>query len=214
MAVKIGVAGQKGGVGKSTIVRALNCAYTMAGWHSIVAEFDISQSTVQMWLQTRIENGIEPTVSVQSFATVSQALRIADNYDAMIFDGGAKATKTTVDIAKASDFIVIPTGFAVDDMRPAASLANELADDHGIPIERIAFAFCRTGDSPAEHVEARSYLLKTRFHVLSGAIPEKGMYRRAHDTGLSLIEARHQGLRKKADELVQSIVDRVAFLTK
>lgn len=214
MPVKIAVLAQKGGVGKSSLVRSLGCAYTAAGWETLIADMDTGQSTVQMWLQTRLQMGIEPAIAVQSFAQVSQVLKIADHYDALIFDGAGYASKVTADIAKASDLIIIPTGFSTDDMRPAAALANELVDRQKIPAERIAFAFCRTGDSPAEHVESRHYLNQTGYHVLSGAIPEKGIYRRAHDEGLSMIEARHKGLREKADALITSISARVAELTQ
>ncbi|MDU8551581.1 hypothetical protein RYB35_28385, partial [Pseudomonas syringae pv. actinidiae] len=70
----------------------------------------------------------------------------------------------------------------------------------------------RGGDSDKEIVEARSYLSATPYHLLAGTLYEKVLYRRAHDSGFSVTEVSHKGLREQADRLVQSIVDRISSL--
>lgn len=214
MAVKVGFVAQKGGVGKTTLAEATACGYATNGWDVKIADLDTRQSTSYEWLADRLDAQIEPVIAVEKFGTVAQALKVAPHYDLLVLDGGGQASTTTVDIAKTSDLVVIPTGFSRADMRPAVTLAHELVTRHGIPAERLCFAFCRAGDSEVEQVEARSYLLKSGYHVLSGSIPEKTLYRRAQDGGYALTETRHKGLRDKADQLVQAIIDRVTQLTK
>ncbi|WP_344840358.1 P-loop NTPase, partial [Actinocorallia longicatena] len=46
----IGVVSQKGGVGKSTISRAVATTYAAAGWNVKVADLDINQAFCFSWL--------------------------------------------------------------------------------------------------------------------------------------------------------------------
>ncbi len=209
MGYKIGVVSQKGGVGKSTLARSTASTYAAAGWNVKIADLDINQSTSFSWLQRRLKSGITPVVNVECFGTLSQALRVADAYDLMIFDGAPHATKATVEIAKVSDLLVLPTGLSLDDMEPTVILANALANKHGIESGKICFALCRAGNSEKELAEAREYLSETPFHLLDGVMFEKTAFRRAHDSGLAAIETPYKGPREQADQLIQSIINRL-----
>ena len=129
MGYKIGVVSQKGGVGKSTLARATASTYAAAGWNVKIADLDINQSTSFSWLQRRLKSGITPVVNVECFGTLAQALRVADAYDLMIFDGAPHATKATVEIAKVSDLVVLPTGLSLDDMEPCLLYTSDAADE-------------------------------------------------------------------------------------
>ena len=213
MAVKIGLVSKKGGPGKSTIARGLAVAFAQNDWAVKIADFDLGQKTSVEWVQTRMLNGHTPEVFAEPFASVAQALRIADQYDAIIFDGRPDASLIVADIAKASDLIIIPTGLATDDLRPAVVMADELHSLHGIPVNRIAFALNHVGDSAAELAEAQEYLGHKPYLVLDGHLPEMVNYRRAMDSGLSIIETRHKGPRAQAERVIQSIMTRINELT-
>jgi chromosome partitioning protein len=148
---------------------------------------------------------------VEQFGRVDQALKKADQLDLLIFDGAPHATQTTQAIAKVCDLIIIPTGLAVDDLEPTVILAHDLA--RHMPRSQIAFALCRVGDSEPEIAEVRRYLRETNYIVLDGALPDMTGYRRAFDEGLVASETRYPGLNKRAEQLAQSIVDRIAILT-
>ncbi|MEQ5770040.1 ParA family protein [Halomonas sp. H33-56] len=208
----IGVFSQKGGVGKSTTARAIATTYAKAGWDVKVADLDINQSTSFTWLQRRLANGVEPVVSVETFGTVSHALRNADRYDLTVLDGAPHASKATAEGAKRADLVVLPTQLSLDDLEPQVMLANSLVSDHGVPAKRIAFALSKTGDSQRELEEARDYLSATPYHVLASQIPEKTAFRRAHDGGLSVVESPYKGPRDQADALIQSLIDRLESL--
>ena len=56
----VGVVSQKGGVGKSTLARAVATTYALAGWNVKVADLDINQASSFSWLQRRLARDIQP----------------------------------------------------------------------------------------------------------------------------------------------------------
>jgi chromosome partitioning protein len=154
---------------------------------------------------------LHPTVAVERFGSVEAALRIAPNYDLLILDGPPHSTAGTLRIATASALAVLPTGLSVDDLEPSVLLAHELTK-HGLDASRIVFALSRTGDSNAEINEARRYIQKAGYACLAAILPEKTAYRRASDEGCALTETRFVSLKRRADEVAQEIIDRVATL--
>jgi chromosome partitioning protein len=206
--VVIGIVSQKGGVGKSTIARLLAREYVNAGWHAKIADLDIAQGTSFSWQARRLRNDIKPAVAVERFGAVEQALRVADHYDLLILDGPPHSSVGTLRIAQASDFVVLPSGLALDDLEPSVLLGQELTRK-GVSANKLAFAFCRIGDSEAELSEAREYVTQARFRVVQEAMPERVAYRRAFDQGRSATETPFVSLNQKADALAQGIINLV-----
>jgi chromosome partitioning protein len=216
VALRIGFASKKGGPGKSTTARATAVGYAQNNWSVKIADFDLGQSTSTRWHRRRLARKDQEklaAVAVEQFGSVAQAMAQAEHYDLLIFDGAPTATMATVDMARACDLLVIPTGLAVDDMEPAVELADKLHFKDGIPVERIAFALNHASDSDAELAEAREYLSHKPYFVLEGQLVEKITYRRAMDVGLSAIEVTHKGLRAQAERLIQSIITRASELS-
>jgi len=213
MGYKISVINQKGGSGKSTIARAIASCYAAAKWDVKIADLDISQSTSFEWLQRRLQNQVEPVVAVEAFGTAAQALKQADNYDLFIFDGAPTASRTTQQISLESDLVIIPTGLAVDDLKPSVVLANNLRKE-GINHERICFVFNRATGSDSEYEVACDYLRQTPYFLIDGRIEDKPCYRQAMDMGQSIIETRFKQPREKADRVIQNIINRLETLTE
>ena len=209
MTILLGMISQKGGVGKSTLARLIAREYALADWHVIIADLDISQGTSTDWKQRREQNSLEPEIAVEPFRTDSQALKVKDIYDLMIFDGAPHSMAGTLEIARNSALTVLPTGLSLDDLRPSIMLAHELCDQ-GISPERILFALCRVGDRDNEIDEARNYIKRAGYNCADGSLPEKTAYRRASDEGKSLSEVTYQSLKTRAEQLAQSIIDRLA----
>ncbi|SFB46206.1 ParA family protein [Azotobacter beijerinckii] len=208
----IGCVSQKGGPGKSTLARALGAAFALNEWSVLLADLDTKQGTATAWQQRRLRAGVSPEVPVQMFGNVAGAVRKAGDADILIVDGAPHASAETVAIAKAAHLLLIPTGLSLDDLEPAVTLANTLADQHSIPLERLAFVLCKTGSSTAELVEARTYLGKTRFATLDGEIPQKPAFSRAMDAGLSVIETPYKAPREQALQVIQAAIARFETL--
>ena len=213
MTLLIGMVSQKGGVGKSTLARLIGREYAQAGWNVKIADLDVSQGTSFNWQARRLQNQIDPSVSVERFGAVEQALKQIGHYDLLILDGPPHSTSGTLRIAEAADLVVLPTGLALDDLEPSVLLAHELAKK-GVSKSKIAFAFCRVGESQHEIIEAQEYIRLAGYHVLAGSVPEKIAYRRASDEGKTLTETRFASLNHRGDQLAQNIIDLVTRLHK
>lgn len=200
----IGVCGQKGGCGKSTISRLIATEYAAAGWTVKIADLDIGQGTSFSWQQRRLQSGLEPVVPVERFGTVDQALKVAPHYDLLVLDAPPHSTAGTLRIGEAADLLVLPTGLAIDDLEPTVLLAHELAKRG---VTKIVFALCRVGESDQEIIEARDYITRAGYRVLPGELPEKVAYRRASDTGKTVAETRYNSLNQRSGVLAQGIVD-------
>ena len=207
MTTIIGLISQKGGVGKSTLARAVAREAAANGLKVKLADLDTQQGTSSNWHRRRLEAGAEPTFSVEAFKTAAQALRVSPEYDCLVLDGPARASAATLEIARQASIVVQPTGASVDDLHPAVLTFHELVRE-GVPTARLAFALCKIG-TDAEEAEARSYIAQAGFHALAGFVPERPAYRQAQNQGFTITETRFPQLNRRVDKLLQSIVERI-----
>ncbi len=205
----IGMISQKGGVGKSTLARMMVREFVEGGLSAKVADLDTQQQTCTHWAGRRAENNVQPELQVQSFAKLDTALREASRFDALILDGKPNASEQTMEIAKASDLVIIPTGQTVDDLHPGVVLAHGLRRK-GIPASKIAFAMFKTTGSNRENAAARQYLGDAGYTVLKGEVQVSTGFGSASDMGKTITETSFSSLNKRASELAQSVIDMMA----
>ncbi|MBX2843569.1 MAG: ParA family protein [Flammeovirgaceae bacterium] len=208
MALIIGVVSQKGGVGKSTISRLIAREYAANDFNVLIADMDISQSTCVQWNKRRLLGKIQPEIDVQLFGSIDKAMKLANNYDLIIFDGAPHATKQTLEVAKQADMVIIPSGTALDDLEPANSLIKELLKK-GLSKSKITLVFNHVGVSVSELEESIEFMQDKGYFVYEKYLPEKTSYRRASDEGKSLTESSHQSTSHTADEVAQVIMNRI-----
>ena len=190
------------------MARLLAVEIAKAGWSTKIADLDPAQGTSTKWKARRDLAGHQPDVAVEKFRTVERAIREAGRYDLMILDGPAHAEQGGRVMAKASDLILMPTGYSLDDMEPQVEAAYEL-ESAGIDPERILFVFCRAKGSESEDSEARSYLRKARVTVLGPVFPELASIRQGHAEGRAASEVPFPKVQEKAIEVAQSIVNEI-----
>lgn len=213
MAVLIGVVSQKGGVVKSMISRLLATEYARVNWNVLIADMDSSQSTSYEWNLRRQKNKINPSIHVDRFIDVEDVIQVHGSYDLVIFDGAPHASRMTKNIANFVHLLLLPTGNSIDDLNPQIRLAHELVND-GINKDKLAFVLSRVGNSHTELNEVLDYLNQTGYMILSGYILEKTAFRQAIREGRSITETRYIGLTNKCEAVVQSVADRINYLTK
>jgi chromosome partitioning protein len=203
MTTTVAIVSQKGGVGKSTLTRALAQKAMKSGLSVKVADLDTQQGTVSDWHRNRLDRGYDPIGSVEVFRTARQALRNSENYDLLILDGAPRASTATLEIAKEADLVIQPTGASLDDLKPAVLLFHELTN-RGVPKNCLAFALFRVG-TEAEAQDAVDYIEEAGYSVLEGFLYERPAYRQAQNEGLSITETRYNTLNKRAEKLIDSI---------
>ncbi|EAA7190321.1 ParA family protein [Citrobacter freundii] len=207
MAWIVGFISQKGGIGKSTKARALAREATSSGIKTKLADLDLEQATSSDWHRRRLAAGLPPAASVELFGTAKQAIESAGDVDLLILDGPARASKGTLEIAKVADLVVQPTGASLDDLIPAIKVFNALVKD-GIPRSKLVFSLSRVG-TEAEEAEARAYISEAGYETLAGCLYEFPAYRQAMNAGLAVTETRYKRLKQNADEVIQSLIDKI-----
>mgnify|MGYP003612118980 CR=1 FL=1 len=194
---------QKGGVGKSTLARAIACEIHKGGNSVKLADLDTQQGTASEWYRIRLNNGFNALGSVEVFDTAERAIDSSRGFDFLVIDGAPRASKGTLEVSKHADLIVLPCCASSDDIIPTIKLAYEL-EKKGCSRNKIAFALMRV-TTEAEINEARIFINEAGFNVLNGCVYEKPAYRQAQNEGLSIIETKYNSLNQKAEILINSI---------
>ena len=199
---------QKGGVGKSAIARLLAVEYANAGWSVKVADLDTMQGSTTKWKSRRDKNGIFPEIPVEKYATVDRAINDAENFDLMVLDGPAFAERGGLTMAQASDLVLMPTGFSLDDMEPQVETAYDL-QTAGIDLEKVIFVFSLIDGSQSEDAAARRYLQKAGMNVCENVLPQYPAIRQAMNTGRAASEVSHPDVKKRVLPLAQEIANKL-----
>lgn len=207
----ISLISQKGGVGKSGVARLLAVEFARAGWSVKIADLDTMQGTATKWKVRRDRAGINPEIPVEKFATIERAVREAERFDLVIIDGPAHAEQGGRGMAKASDLIIMPTCYGLDDLEAQVEAAYDL-EEAGIDRIRIWFVFARTSGSPAEDQAAREYLQRAKINFFEPVLPELPSIRQGHNGGKAASEISYPVIREKAIALAVAIATQVQGL--
>lgn len=208
MMATVAFVSQKGGVGKSTLARALGAVAAHAGLKVRIADLDPDQSTVVAWQKSRQKEKIGGRIDVRGYETSSEAVTDAVGIELLLLDMPGRANMATLEAARLSQLVVLPTGPSLDDLRPCVLLLHELVAA-GMPKSKLTVAICRTLDD-AEEAAARAYIETAGYSVLPGALPERSAYRRAMNMGSAVTETENATLSARADELVEAMLKRIA----
>lgn len=216
MPVVIALVSQKGGVGKSTLARAIATVAARGGLKVRLVDLDPQQRTLLMWEQARRGNELLPEITIEALATSEGAYATAPQDDMLILDLPGHMSEATLHVAQRAHLVIHPTGPSLDDLHPAVLVFHALVKC-GVPRERLVFALCRLL-TQAEEDKARDHLMAAGYAVLPGAIPERAVYREALDQGQSvteidtgldqLVSALMAGLFKKVEEQAYNATDR------
>lgn len=197
---------QKGGVGKSTLCRLIARTYAVAGWNVKICDFNTTQLTSKKWSDVRRELDIEPHIDAEPCVSPTRLRR--EPYDLVVADGRPDSDQSSMEIARHSDLIILPTGTAVDDLEPQLAFGKELVSK-GIPADAILFVLNKIDDGTSAVEAARGYL--DGFAVARQELVSRISYQRAQNYGKALSEVENYigRLAETADILAAEIVDRV-----
>ena len=201
----LGLISQKGGVGKSTLARAIACEAQKAELTVKVADFDLQQGTFSKWHQRRLQSDLEQIGSVEMYKSVKDALEASEGFDLLIMDGEGRASEKTMDIAKVSDLVIIPSGISNDDTDPTCELARALVDK-GISRKKIVVTLSRVGTEASAN-RAREDIEARGFTVVDGYIPEKTSYADAQYVGKSILETSHKSVNEKSQAFIDTLIE-------
>jgi chromosome partitioning protein len=204
---------QKGGVGKSTLSQLVGVSFAAAEWSVKIADFNLKQKTSVDWAAMRLEAKLKPALAAEGYSSVKQALLQQDLFDLMVIDGRPDSDVSSLEIAKTSDLIIIPTGVTLADLQPQVRFANELRSK-GVPKARVWFAINKSIDSILSVMDAREFVRVAGYEVFSTDIPMKTGYQHAQNAGKALTETAFPTLNERAQSLATEIYKEIIALTK
>ena len=208
MSVKIGIIGQKGGTGKSTLSRLLAVAYKAqnASCKVKIADMDLLQQTCVQWNALRLQEKIQPEIKAESFRTVKSVLKEEHFHDVIIFDVAGQVNEETYPVAKYCDILILPSGTNRDDLIPQLRLASQLTKK-GISKDKIAFTLSRVGRSERDEQNAIEVITEDFGYKYLGKVLEKTSIGQAHDTGLSALETKYERINAVGQTLADNIIN-------
>ena len=112
MAIVVAFVSQKGGVGKSTLARALATSSVRAGLAVKTVDLDPEQATITVWAQTRDRYEVSPSIKVDAFRFVKDALASARGEEFVIIDTPVNRTLADDEASNARAYLS-ELGFAV-----------------------------------------------------------------------------------------------------
>ena len=194
---------QKGGVGKSTLARAVARELHANTFSVKLADMDVQQATTVNWHVRRLAAGLDPIGSVECFRTFTEAKASATHFDALVIDAAGRASAQSAEIAAEADLVIQPSAPGIDDLQPAVLLFHELVQQ-GIPRDKLRFALTFVGTAREEAL-GRDYLDHAGYQTLAGSLEFRPSYRAALTAGRTITETTHKGVNERADRLLQSI---------
>lgn len=207
MAIIVALVSQKGGVGKSTLARALAAVAAHGGLAVTLADLDLQQRTSMRWGSARRTKQADVSLTVKLFTDIDAAIASEQEQDLVVVDAPGHTSSATLDIARRAHLIVQPTGPSLDDLHPAVLLFHELLAA-GVPRRKLVFALTRVL-SEDEESAARAYLVEAGYAALAGSMPERIGYRRALNRGDAPTETNEAELNERVDALMESLIEKV-----
>lgn len=197
---------QKGGVGKSTLARLIARTYAISGWQVKISDFNTKQLTSVDWVASRMAAGVEPAIAAEPCNSVKSFKR--EPFDLLVVDGKPDSDNSSLEIARAADLIVVPTGLALDDLKPQVMFVNELVA-RNVARERILIVLNKITESQTAVEEARAYLRSSGYQIADCDLTARTGYQMAQNQGRSVAETNFPSLNERADELAAEIVDKM-----
>ena len=201
----IAILSQKGGGGKSTLVRCLAVELTRQKHKTLLIDLDIQQKTSQEWSERRKKLKIKPLIECQVFPCFDEKL-LNSGYDYLIIDGPAKISKESLEIAKVANLIIQPVRPSLDDLNPAIREFNGLTKAK-VSKSKLAFVI-NAINSPTQEKATRDYLAQTNYYIFPISLEEKVSYQEAQNQGLSIGEVKYKRLREQVKRLIKEILNK------
>ena len=205
MAFIVTFASQKGGVAKSTLSQATAVELLKSGLTVKIADYDFRQHTSADWANDRIEDPKKTVVPVQTYRTLSEALRDAALYDVLIIDAPGHSGEHFLTLARSVDLLIQPTGGSKADLRPAIREFHELVKQ-GVPRDKLSLILSRMRKDTEEEA-AKFYIQEAGYTLIDGALRDKLAYALAMDAGAAVTEVSGKKMREEAQAAVRAIVD-------
>lgn len=186
MTTTIALAGQKGGVGKSSISIHLAAHWHSKGLRVLLADCDAQASCIT-WAEVAAEHGhnVPPVIALGDNLRADLG-RLGEGYDVVVLDLPGRIGKRQGAAMMVSDLVVLPSGPSTPDVWALAESAEIVNDARGIrPDLRACVVLNRRGNN-TESRSARDALAAVGFPVLEASLGQRVAFSEALAAGLGV----------------------------
>lgn len=191
---------QKGGVGKSSLARLLAVHAARMGLKVMIADFDLEQLSCVEWSAQRMRSGIEPDIDVRPFKSLKKLRKLDSEFDLVVVDTRGLAEDLTEEVSEESNWVFLPTGTSMDDLRPTLALARKLGRSPQ-KASKIRLILSKVGRSDKQLTDAKIIINEAGFNVLSEVWPQRDGFVSEFDAGRAGSESSNPHLRAAAQSL-------------
>ncbi|MFD0915430.1 ParA family protein [Pseudahrensia aquimaris] len=131
----LGVAGSKGGVGKTTLVTNLAIAYAQFGLRVAIVDCDFDQRSAASWCRRRQERGSSPKItwSTTKLSELRQSSIIRSQaYDVIMVDTAGHANNVIGQLASVVDKLLFPTQSSIFDIERTNLMVHAAQNIEGL----------------------------------------------------------------------------------
>ena len=189
--IKVAICAPKGGVGKTTLARALLVAAHAAGFNAVGVNVD-EQTTLTAWgaarerRRARIPEVTRVDVLTHPINDWRQALKATSGYCIAFIDtppGHGQNAVAIRNLCDAADLVLIPTGVSEDDLAEVIPFAKQLTKD------KVAFVLMKVNRRFRSFQKAQSDLMKVA-RLCPAEVPALEEIHMYHKGGLTALDVR------------------------
>lgn len=201
----VAILNPKGGSGKTTLATNLARALHDCGCRVLIVDSD-PQGSARDWHAADRENPV-PLVALDRAGSLKTLASMAESYDFIVIDGGAKLESMLAAAIKASDVVLIPVQpspydiWATADLVEAIQARQEIAD--GTP--RAAFVITRKIAGTKLGSDVRSALGEHGLPILAAEVVQRQVYPRTAAAGLTVFDADNAQARDEIDAVATEL---------
>ena len=204
----VAIGGQKGGTGKSTVAQGLAVEAVRHGTITILADMDSAQQTSVKWGERRRAAGIKPVIDIRLLRAVAGIAPLRRLCDLLVIDTPGQAGRETLNLARASDLLLLTTDTNAIELEPTVMLVQSLQAG-GIEDYRVGIALTKVLDSRRE-AEARAYLKAAGYEALPVSLRFERVTHDIGNRGLAVTEVTQKSVAEPGRAFFDGIADALA----
>lgn len=201
----IAIGGSKGGTGKSTIAQGLAVEGARHDALVILADMDLVQQSSLKWGTRRRAAGIEPPIDARLLSASAGIGPLCRLCDLLVIDTPGQAGRETVNLANASDLLLLTTDTNVLELEPTIMLAQSLTAA-GVAQDRLAIALNKVLDKRRE-ADARAYLKAAGYEALQEVLTFNHSTHDIGNEGRAVSEIAEDAIAREAERFFEGIIN-------
>jgi chromosome partitioning protein len=182
----ITVTNLKGGVGKSTAVATIACAFHRAGVKTLIVDGD-SQGSLRTWAGAGTNNDIPPVTALDGRNIARDLVRIGAAYDLVTVDTPPRLQEEGRLAMIAADLVLIPIEPGATDFWSLKLMLATVEEARALRPEMLIYTLLNRVDRTSLSERVRKALVELDVPLLKSQLGSRVAYREAMEAGCDVV---------------------------